>query len=78
MSELAFNLSGERFVPPENTAFWRVRRLKPGGRGAPEVVFGGDGSPLVIPVEAGLDEFRYLSGRRGSGPGRPPTRSSRR
>jgi hypothetical protein len=60
MSELAFNLSGERFQPPENAAFWRVRRLKPGGRGAPEVVFGGDGSPLVIPVEAGLDDFRAL------------------
>lgn len=60
MSELAFNLSGERFEMPSSAAFWRVRRLKPGGRGAPEVVFGRDGAPLVIPVETGLEDFRTL------------------
>ena len=33
MSELAFNLNGERFDLPDNAAGWRVRRLKAGGRG---------------------------------------------
>lgn len=60
MSELAFNLSGERFEMPPEAAFWRVRRLKPGGRGTPEVVFGRDGAPLVLPIEAGLEDFRLL------------------
>jgi hypothetical protein len=60
MSELAFNLSGERFQVAPTAAFWRVRRLKPGGRGTPEVVFGSDGAPLVIPIETGLEDFRNL------------------
>lgn len=60
MSELAFNLSGERFPVPSDAAFWRVRRLKPGGRGTPEVVFGRDGAPLVVSIDAGLEDFRNL------------------
>jgi hypothetical protein len=60
MSELAFNINGEKFEPPAATVAWRVRRLKPGGRGTPDVVFGGDGAPLMAPVEADLAEFRKL------------------
>jgi hypothetical protein len=56
MSELAFNIQGEAFeVPPAATA-WRVRRMKK--QGAPEVVYGRDGLPLVIPIEAGMDDLK--------------------
>lgn len=58
MSELAYNLQGERFQAPATAASWRVRRLKPGGRGTPDVVFGKDGAPLMLPVETDLVEFR--------------------
>ena len=60
MSGLSFNLQGERFEPPAQIAFWRVRRLKPGGRGVPDVVFGNDGLPLLLPVEADVAELRRL------------------
>jgi hypothetical protein len=58
MSELAFNLNGERFDLPATAAHWRVRRMRDVPRGGPEVVFGRDGLPLIIPVDAGTDEFR--------------------
>lgn len=58
MYELAFGANGERFEPPASAAFWRVRRLRPGGRGVPEVVFAESGLPLVVPIESGIDEFR--------------------
>lgn len=58
MSELAFNLNGERFELPATAAYWRVRRMKDVPRGGPEVVFGRDGLPLVIPIDTGTDEFR--------------------
>ena len=54
MSELAFNMSGEPFDVPGAATGWRVRRLKP--RGAPEVVYGRDGLPLVLPIDAGIDD----------------------
>lgn len=58
MSELAFNIQGEAFeVPPAATA-WRVRRMKK--QGAPEVVYGRDGLPLVIPIEAGMDDLKSV------------------
>lgn len=60
MSELAFGANGERFAPPATAAFWRVRRLRPGGRGVPEVVFAESGLPLIVPMESGIDEFRQL------------------
>ncbi len=67
MSELAFNLNGERFELPAAAAFWRVRRLKDVPRGGPEVVFGRDGVPLVIPVDTDIEGFRqyvdYVPGR---------------
>ena len=56
MSELAFNANGESFDVPATVTAWRVRRLKP--RGAPELVYGKDGRPLTINVEADIDELR--------------------
>ena len=67
MSQLAFNIHGERFEAPADIVFWRVRRLKPGGRGTPEVVFGNDGLPLLISSEADVEEFRRVV---GNAPGR--------
>ena len=62
MAELAFSVLGERFEPPVEAAFWRVRRFKASGRGTPEVVFSTEGSPLIIPIDTGLKEFRDLVG----------------
>lgn len=56
MSELAFNLAGNRFEPPPAATGWRVRRLK--AKGAPELVYGRDGRPLVVPVDADIDDLR--------------------
>jgi hypothetical protein len=56
-SEPAFNQHGEPFALPDNGAGWRVRRLR-GGRGAPELVYGQDGRPLTLDIEAGMDELR--------------------
>ena len=64
-SELAFNANGEPFAVPETATGWRVRRLR-GGRGAPELVYGRDGRPLTLGIEAGMDELRdavEVSGR---------------
>lgn len=58
MSELAFNINGESFDLPATASGWRVRRMKQ--RGAPEVVYGKDGVPLLVPIDAGLDELRAL------------------
>lgn len=56
MSELAFNVNGEPFEIPGGAIGWRVRRLKQ--KGAPEVVYGKDGAPLMLGLEADLDELR--------------------
>jgi len=64
MSELAFNLAGESFEVPSAAVGWRVRRLKP--KGAPEVVYGRDGIPLILPIEAEMEDLRHearLEGR---------------
>ena len=59
MSDLAFDANGEPFELPATAAFWRVRRFRNvGSRGAPEVVFGRDGLPLILPIEIELGEFR--------------------
>ncbi|HEY4177981.1 MAG TPA: hypothetical protein VGM90_14135 [Kofleriaceae bacterium] len=63
MSELAFNISGEPFELPAGASGWRVRRLKQ--KGAPEVVYGRDGTPLVIPLDADQDELRAEAGAAG-------------
>ena len=59
MSELAFNANGDTFEVPANVTGWRVRRMKP--RGAPELVYGKDGRPLTIGIEAEIEELRRLS-----------------
>lgn len=64
MSELAFNINGEAFDLPATATGWRVRRMRQ-GRGAPEVVYGKDGIPLVVPIEAGLEELRQIVGNPG-------------
>jgi len=56
MSELAFNLNGEPFDLPPTAAGWRVRKFKP--KGAPEVVYGRQGTPLVLPIDADIEDLR--------------------
>jgi hypothetical protein len=56
MSELAFNLNGDPFDIPADAVGWRVRRMK--AKGAPEVVYGRNGQPLVLPLEADIDDVR--------------------
>jgi len=63
MSELAFNANGEAFDVPANVTAWRVRRMKP--RGAPELVYGSDGRPLMVPIEATIDDLREAVGTAG-------------
>ena len=56
MSELAFNGNGECFEVPASVTGWRVRRMKP--RGAPELVYGRDGRPLMIGIESDMNDLR--------------------
>ena len=63
MSELAFNANGESFEIPATVTAWRVRRMKP--RGAPELVYGRDGRPLTIGIEAEIEELREAVGTSG-------------
>ena len=56
MSDLAYNINGEAFDVPDTATGWRVRRMKP--RGAPEVVYGRDGVPLSLSIEADLEDLR--------------------
>src|SRR5262245_46998878 len=56
MSDLAFNANGDVFDVPAQATAWRVRRLRP--RGAPELVYGRDGLPLTISIDAGIEELR--------------------
>jgi len=64
MFELAYNVNGEPFDPPPNQTAWRVRKLK--AKGAPEVVYGRDGLPLHLPIDADVEDLR----REGRGDGR--------
>jgi hypothetical protein len=57
MLPLAFNSEGDPFDVPATTVGWRIKRYQP-GRGAPEMVYSSGGLPLVIPIEAGIDELR--------------------
>lgn len=63
MSELAFNANGDSFEVPATVTGWRVRRMKP--RGAPELVYGKDGRPLTVGIEADIDELREAVGSAG-------------
>jgi hypothetical protein len=56
MSELAFNLNGDPFEVPPGAVGWRVRKMK--SKGAPEVAYGRNGQPLVLPLEADIDDLR--------------------
>jgi hypothetical protein len=56
MSELAYNLNGEAFDVPGAAVGWRVRKMK--NKGAPEVVYGRDGIPLILPIDADMDDLR--------------------
>jgi len=56
MSELAFSINGEPFEVPANATGWRVRRMK--AKGAPEVVYGRNGQPLILPIEAEIEDVR--------------------
>lgn len=63
MPELAFNMSGEPFEVPNRAVGWRVRRMKP--KGAPEVVYGRNGLPLVLPIDAEVDDLRHEANAAG-------------
>jgi len=63
MSELAFNLNGDPFEVPHNAVGWRVRKMK--NKGAPEVAYGRNGQPLVLPLEADIDDLRAEVGTVG-------------
>jgi hypothetical protein len=63
MSELAFNLNGDPFEVPPNAVGWRVRKMK--NKGAPEVAYGRNGQPLVLPLEADVDDLRAEVGTPG-------------
>lgn len=56
MTELAYNIQGDPFEVPAAATAWRVRKMKQ--KGAPEVVYGRDGLPLMLPIEAGIEELR--------------------
>ena len=58
MSELAFNYKGERFTPPSEATYWRVRRFRDGQRGALDVYRDPDGLPLILRIDIGIDQFR--------------------
>jgi hypothetical protein len=64
MSELAFNINGEAFEVPAHATGWRVRRMRM--KGSPEVVYSRDGIPLVLPIDAELEDLRHEV----EGPGR--------
>ncbi len=55
-SELAYNLNGDPFEVPPGASGWRVRRMK--HKGAPEVAYARNGQPLVMPLEAEVDDLR--------------------
>ena len=64
---LAFGQHGDPVEVPTDAAGWRVRRHKLGDRGGPpEVVYNG-GRPLVLDLDAGVEE---LIDRVGGKPGR--------
>jgi hypothetical protein len=63
MSELAFNLNGDPFDVPPSAVGWRVRKMKT--KGAPEVAYGRNGQPLVLPLEADVDDLRAEVGTAG-------------
>src|SRR5262245_36194668 len=62
---LAWSQNGDPIELPQTATSWRVRRLNgtPKG-GAPEVVYGSDGLPLVVEIDATPDSFAEAVERR--------------
>jgi hypothetical protein len=56
MPDLAYNLSGAPFEVPGSAVGWRVRKLK--AKASPEVVYGRNGTPLVLRVDADMADLR--------------------
>jgi len=56
MSKLAFTSEGEPIDVPPGAVAWQVRRPQPKGR--PETVYGADGLPLFLPIDAGIEDLR--------------------
>jgi hypothetical protein len=55
---LAVSQHGEPLELPEASKEWRVRRLPaPGKQGAPEMVYGADGLPLLLSIDATPDDL---------------------
>jgi hypothetical protein len=55
---LAWSQSGDAFEVPEAAVLWRVRRLIGNLKGgAPELVYGADGLPLMVDITIGPAEF---------------------
>lgn len=63
MSELAFDEDGQHFQVPATVARWKVRRFnQPGARGGAQLVYGHEGTPLFLEVDADAGEFREAVG----------------
>jgi hypothetical protein len=57
--ELAYNEHGKRFSVSDEAVAWLTRRFsRPGKRGGCELVYGDDGTPLLIDIEADTTDFR--------------------
>lgn len=62
---LAWSQSGSPITLPPEAKLWRVRRLSGSTKGgAPEVIYGADGIPLLLMVETTPDEFAEAVSRR--------------
>lgn len=55
---LAYNNDGDSFEPPATAVSWRVKRIRP--RGAPELVYGVDGTPLLVPLSITGDKLEDI------------------
>jgi hypothetical protein len=64
-SPLAWSQTGDAIELPESATQWRVRRLNGGAKGgAPELVYGLDGLPLVVDIGINAADFAELVERR--------------
>jgi len=64
MSQLAFDEDGEPIDLPPVAVGWRVKRMK-ATRGAPGLVYGSNGAPLVVPLDADVEDLRREVGTPG-------------
>lgn len=63
MSKRRYTLDPEPFEFPPHMRGWRVRKLKP--KSAPEVIYGRDGVPLFLPMDASIEDVRNQAGEHG-------------